>query len=202
MIWRAELDPGILSVSAVPIASGDPDQIDPGKLRPFLTLALDRDGHEHVVLSDGWHRIRLDIDRGSFAADSPITLNYHIAGVASAAPKTLPLRRFLELCRRGRFAASLFPSERGTERWILLLRVHDAVRSGASQREIAETLLGGDWGDAARRGREDSLRSRVRRLIRDARRMAGGGYRELLHERVRVGDAKVRATPQKPHRPV
>ena len=61
-----------------------------------------------------------------------------------------------------------------------MLRVHDAVRDGASQREIGAALFGDervghDWSDGS-----DSLRSRVRRLVREARDMAQGGYRQLM----------------------
>ena len=55
----------------------------------------------------------------------------------------------------------------------------------ASQREIGAVLFGEDrvlldWGD-----RSESLRSHVRRLVRDARAMARGGYRQLMRGSVR-----------------
>jgi hypothetical protein len=93
----------------------------------------------------------------------------------------LPLRRFLDLCRHRRFSRSLFPRDLRIDRWIEVLRVHDALKDGASQREIGGALFGKeritrDWNDAS-----DSLRSRVRRLSREARAMAAGGYRSLLN---------------------
>lgn len=134
----------------------------------------DADG-EHIVLSDGWHHIRLDLAAGSLAMGAPVILHYHLRGLASAEAKVLPLRRFLELARHGRFARSLFPDDRLAARQILALRVHDALVAGASQREIAAVLFG-----PADAPRADSLRSRVRRLVREARRLAAGGYRSLL----------------------
>jgi len=64
-----------------------------------------------------------------------------------------------------------------------MLRVHDALQEGASQREIGATLFGDervahDW-----IGESDSLRSRVRRLVREANAMARGGYRQLMRRR-------------------
>lgn len=61
-----------------------------------------------------------------------------------------------------------------------MLRVWDAVREGATQRDIGIALYGreriaADWG-----ARSDSLKSRVRRLMQNARDMASGGYRALL----------------------
>lgn len=180
IIWHADLDPGTLRVIAVPSDPANPDSIRTDRLAPWLALATDSHGREHAVLSDGWHRIRIDVDEGSIAREEAVLLHYRLLGVTSAEPKILPLRRFLELCRRGRFARSLFPRDPRIERWLTVLRVHDALAAGASQREIGAALFGEerivlDWSDSS-----DSLRSRVRRLVRDARTMACGGYRHLL----------------------
>jgi hypothetical protein len=183
IIWHADLDPGTLQVLAIPVRAGDPDELNPESLKAWLAVATDSDGHEHAVLSDGWRHIRLDVEAGSLAEGRPVLLQYRLMGIASAGPKVLPLRRLLDLCRRGRFSASLFPRDRRVERWLALLQVHDALRAGASQREIAAALFGearitGDWRQAS-----DSLRSRVRRLVREAHSMARGGYRSLLKRR-------------------
>jgi hypothetical protein len=72
----------------------------------------------------------------------------------------------------------LFARERRAARWILHLRVLDALDDGVTQREIGRTLfppVGGQW-----RGRSDFLRLRVQRLVRNARALSAGGYRELL----------------------
>jgi hypothetical protein len=191
IIWRAELDPGTLQVLALPVDPGDPDGFDPARLRPWLAVVTDPDGHEHAVLSDGWHHIRLDVEAGSLREGRPVLFQYRLAGLVSAAPKILPLRRLLELSRRGRFAPSLFPPDRRIERWLALLQVHDALRAGAGQREISEAMFGAARTRADWRGRSDSLRSRVRRLVKDARLMASGGYRSLLRPRGGAGEADV-----------
>ena len=183
IIWHADLDPGTLRVVAVRSDPVDPDSIRTAWLAPWLAIATDGDGREHAVLSDGWHRIRIDVEEGSLAREEAVLLHYSLVGVASAAPKILPLRRFIDLCRHGRFARSLFPRDPRVERWLTVLRVHDALAAGASQREIGAALFGEerilpDWGE-----RNGSLRSRVRRLVREARAMARGGYRHLLRRR-------------------
>lgn len=180
IIWRADLDPGTLRVVAVPTFRDDPDGIDPRALAPWLTIVADFDGAEHAVLSDGWHHIRLDLAGGSLRAGDPVVLHYQLAGVRSVYPRILPLRRLLDLCRHRRFAASLFPHDRRVDRGLDLLRVHDALVAGASQREIAGTLFGVERVEEDWRGSSDSLRSRVRRLVHDATRMARGGYRFLM----------------------
>jgi hypothetical protein len=179
IIWHADLDPGTLRVTASPIAADDPDAIDPSTLSPWLTVAVDEQG-EHAVLSDGWHRIRIDVAAGTMLGGGSVILHYELAGIASAGPKILPLRRLVDLCRTKRFSVSLYPQDRRIERWIVALRVHDAIVSGASQSDIAHVLFGDDPDDAGAGRRADSLRSRVRRLAAEAKRMAAGGYRSLL----------------------
>ncbi|WP_233503687.1 DNA -binding domain-containing protein [Sphingomonas psychrotolerans] len=78
---------------------------------------------------------------------------------------------------------SLYPPDRRVDRWILALRVHDALVAGASQREIARVLFGDLPANGEGDRRSDSLRSRVRRLVADARLLAGGGYRALMRWR-------------------
>jgi hypothetical protein len=129
------------------------------------------------VLTDGWHRIRLDVVSGSLAAGRPVLLRYALAGTLSAEAQLLPLRRLLHLYRYRRFASSLYPVDRRIDRAVTALRVHDAVAAGASHREIAQALFGAervrkDWSIGS-----DCLRSRVRRLIVNARRMRNGDFK-------------------------
>lgn len=190
LIWRADLDPGTLTVAAAIAAGPGPDTIDPRRLRPWLVLVIDADGREHAVLSDGWRRIRIDVAEGSLDVDRPLILQYRLAGLATAERMLLPLRRLLGLCRTGRFAATLFPPDRRVARWVEALRVHDALQAGASQREIAAALFGDARVALEWRGASDSLRLRVQRLVRDARRMARGGFKSLLI-RAHRGDEKI-----------
>lgn len=182
IIWHADLDPGTLKVLAVPALRTDPDAVDPGRLARWLAIATDAHGIEHAVLSDGRHHIRLDVEQGSLAAQTPVVLHYRLWGLANPAAKLLPLRRLLHLCRYRRFAASLFPEERRMARWLSLLRVQDALDAGATQREIATAFFGEKRIDRSWRIHADSLRSRVRRMIREARSLARGGYRMLMRD--------------------
>ncbi|MEZ0243081.1 MAG: DUF2285 domain-containing protein [Sphingomonas sp.] len=185
IIWRADLDPGTLSVVATPAAADDDagDLIDGIVLAPWLTLVTAADGAEHAVLSDGWHHIRLDVTAGSLVGAGPVRLHYALSGLNSAERMVPPLRRFLHFCRHRRFAGALFAPDGRIERELAMLRVHDGVAAGASQREIAIILFGAERVAQGWDGRTDSLRSRVRRLVVDARAMARGGYRSLLRRR-------------------
>jgi len=180
IIWHADLDPGTIGVAAVPADPADPDSLRLEHLAPWLAIALGPDGREHVVLSDGWRHIRLDIEEGRLTGEEAVLLHYRLRGLASAETRLLPLRRLLSLCRHRRFARSLFPRDPQIGHGIEVLRVHDALRDGASQREIATVLFGADRVDHDWNGSSDSLRSRVRRMVREARSMALGGYRQLM----------------------
>ena len=187
LIWQAELDPGALRMAALPASSDHADRFDPDRFRRWFALVTDPAGREHAVLSDGFHHIRIDIEDGSLAAGCPVVLRYALQGVvgATAEMRLAPLRRLIGLYRTGRFLPALFPPDRRVERALTALRVHDALHAGASQRDIAAALFGTERIPADWRTASDSLRSRVRRLIGEARRMAGGGYRRLLR---REGD--------------
>jgi hypothetical protein len=182
LIWHADLDPGTILVEAEPALRDEGDAIDPRALAAWLTLATNPDGREHAVLSDGRHHIRFDVGAGTLMS-GPVMLRYRLAGTVSAQAKLLPLRRLVEFCIDRRFRAALYPPDPRVERWLVALRVHDGLAAGASLREIAGALYGAqrvaaDWSDAS-----DSMRSRVRRLAAEARRLARGGYRFLMRGR-------------------
>lgn len=180
IIWRAELDPGTLRVWVEHDHGPSEDLMDPVILSPWLTIVAGSPAGEHAVLSDGWRRIRLDVERGSLATARPILLRYLLEGAKSAEPKLLPLRRLLHLYRCRRFAASLYPPEPRIDRWLNVLRVGDALAVGASHKEIARAIFGAVRVEKEWESRSDALRSRIRRLAGEARHMARGGFRSLL----------------------
>lgn len=182
MIWSADLDPAILpvAVGVQDIGAADADTIALRDLAPWLTIATDIAGTEHVLLSDGWHHIRLDVVEGSLAGREVVRFDYRLGGIAAAEGLIPTLRRFLALCRMQRFPTAMFPIDPRMERCLDMLRVHDALEEGASQRDIAGVLFGEERITAEWTGASDSLRSRVRRLVTDARAMACGNYRRLL----------------------
>lgn len=189
IVWDALFDPAILPVRAEPADPDDPDAIRLAALAPWLTVVAGADGREHAVLSDGRHHLRLDVDAGRLSGEEAVMLDYRLCGVRSAEPRLLTLRRLLGLCRQRRFARTLFPADPRMPRLVTILRVSDALAAGASQREIATALFGAeavarDWNN-----RSDALRSRLRRLVREARAMAAGGYRRLLRGRAEGADA-------------
>ena len=176
-VWRRELFPSVLEAEAVD-QGPDEDRLEIGRLRRFVTSVRDLGGREHLLLSDGRRAIRLDILSGSLS-ERPV-LRYRLAGLSGVQPPLLALRQLLALWSTGRFSRALHPREQRAARWILLLRASDGLAAGASQRDIAAALLGREAADRRWRVEASSLRSRAQRLVRDARRMAGGGYLSLL----------------------
>lgn len=180
ILWRADHDPEILRLSLLPAGKGDGDGIDPAEWSDFLTVGQCARECQPVLLSDGLRRIRLDIVEGSLTMPPPLRPFFHIEGVSSARGPLRALNRFLDFLSHRRLRPALYPAEPRLARWLLLLRVQDALREGASHRDIGIGLFGADRIAIQWDGPTDALRSRVRRLVRDAQHMADGGYRELL----------------------
>ena len=181
ILWRADLDPAALVVRARTTRGRDPEALPLQRLRPWLSLARGRDGREHAVLSDGRHHLRLDVEEGTLG-EGPVLLHYRLPRSGSWDAAIGALRRLRVLCVERRFPSELFPSEPHPERWIELLRASDALRAGASQRDVAELVFGIERTRAEWHGPSESLRSRVRRLIGEVSRLAAGGYRRLMRD--------------------
>ncbi|HEY0413241.1 MAG TPA: DUF2285 domain-containing protein [Allosphingosinicella sp.] len=177
-LWGRDVHPAVLAAVAAE-EGGSADSFDPGALGELATLLRAKGGIEHLLLSDGLRAIRVDIVAGS-VAEGPVRLRYLLAGLASAEPPLLTLRRLIHVCRVRRFSRSLHPREARARRWLLMLRARDALAAGAEQREIAAILLSPSAREARWRSDASSLRSQAQRLVRGARRMAAGGYRALL----------------------
>jgi len=181
LLWHADLDPFVLQVRAVPSGGADPEAIDLARLARWATIVRGA-GREHVALSDGWHRIRIDVVEGTLVEEGPARLDYLLSGLTRVDAPVLTLRRMLGLWRTGRFARPLYPAEPGLPRRLETLRVGDALAAGASYREMAVALYGEERVRTDWKGRSDYLMSRVRRRVAEARAMAAGGWRALLRD--------------------
>ncbi len=163
-IWRGDADPAVLTAQAAELSD---DAFDLAPLLPLATCHVDGSGLEYWLLSDDWRQVRLDLVGGTLIA-GPVTLRYRLSGLRRAEPQLRTLGRLIGLARTGRFLASQFPLEQRAARWALVLRVHDALAAGATQRQIAECLF--DLPDTRRwRITAPSWRRRVQRLVEAAR---------------------------------
>ena len=180
MLWRAELDPGVIAVRASLAQPHDPDALDLGGLRRFTFLVRSDSGQNYIALSDGWRRLRLDVVAGEMRERSWVRFDYCLSGFSDLEPRLRTLHRLARLKRDGRFVADLYPVPSGLPRRLEALQVADALGAGASYRDIAVALFGEarvstDW-----RTRSDYLLSRIRRRAAEARHMLAGGYKALF----------------------
>jgi hypothetical protein len=176
--WDAATDPHVVTLRADRCCSGEVDAVDFAKLDVALAVKAVRDGREAVLLRDGPHGLRLDIE-GSIMA-GPVLPRFTLTGIGSLGPKLLTLHRLRGLLRRGHLPRALYPREPKARRWAAMFQALDGADVGASHREIAIALYGTDAVQGAWRGVSDHLRLKVQRLLRDGRRMAMGGYRAIL----------------------
>ncbi len=180
ILFEARIDSSVLGCNVI---DGDPEGFDLMEVGCFSALLRDDAAREHVVLGDGLRRLRLDVAGGSLLA-GPVRLRFRLEGLHAIEAPLLTLRRLAGLDRLGRMPHQLYPVERRASRWIQALRAVDAEARGASQREIAEALVGSarirsDWNAGS-----DYLRSQVRRLLGLGRRMVRGDWRDLLRPRL------------------
>ena len=175
-LWTSDAFAYVLEVQAE--ASKDAgDRFDPEAMAGLATM-IRGGGRDHLLLSDGARSVRLDIEGG--LPPGPVRLRYLLSGVAAAERPLLVLRRFLALCRRGRFSRPLHPPLARAARHVLLLRTWDALALGVSQREIASELVSRSAAAPRWRLETPSARLAAQRLVRDARRLGGGAWRRLL----------------------
>ncbi|MEP9360034.1 DUF2285 domain-containing protein [Sphingomonas sp. KR3-1] len=131
------------------------------------------------MLTDGLHQLRLDV-RGGTLTRGPVRLHFEFEGLAEIDAALLTLRRLVAVDRRGKIPLGLFAKEPRAGRWIAAARALDAREAGASQRDVAETLFGGERVRADWAGSSDYLRSQVRRMLAFGTRMRSSGWRALL----------------------
>lgn len=179
LLWAADVDLGVLQVDLAPAASAADDSFDLRRFAAMATVVSNDSGHEHIAISDGYRRIRIDVSSGSLL-DGPVVLRHLLEGVDRLDHKLLTLRRLVALQRHGKFVSTLFPVSPQTRRIVMALRVNDALQAGASQREIAIALFGKNVVDNDWTAGSDYLRLRVRRLVTLALRMASGDCMQVL----------------------
>lgn len=179
VFWCADQHAPVLAVHATPVPSGEADVFDLRALGHPVVVLRHRDGGEHVLIADGPRCIRIEVCSGTLLG-GPVRLDYHLPGDADVEARLLTLRRLTALCRLGRFPRMLFPPERRARRWAMALQAWDGRQTGASHREIAIVLHGRQRVHCDWLGTSDYLRTHIKRLLRTADALIGGGWRHLL----------------------
>jgi len=165
----------VLACDVVP----GPADFELGETGCFSAVLEGQGDYRHVVIGDGLNRLRLDVFGGAIES-GPVRLRFRLEGVDAIDAPLLTLRRLSGLKRLRRMPQKLFPAEARARRWTKALRALDAQQRGGSQREVAEAIFGlervrADWNQPS-----DYMRSQVRRMLRGARHISRGGWRELV----------------------
>lgn len=176
-VWAANRYAWVIDASAK--AGSGTNAFDLAELAGLSKLVEDG-ASEHLLLTNGFRSLRLDI-AGSVSR-GPATLTFTLSGVRQLAQPLLLLARFHSLALTRTFAPALHPPLARAARFIQVLRTADALRTGASQAEIAEVLFSPMLERARWRVHSGSLRLRAQRLARTARNVAAGGFWTLLAE--------------------
>jgi hypothetical protein len=177
-VWTAQSHPFVLSAAAEAASWDPPDLFAIEAIQVPETIIRGPGRSEHLLISAGAGEVRLDVVEGSLFTGA-VLLRYRLAGFQRAEGPLLVLRRLLALSRTGQVPTSLASAEQRAARLILLLRAFDADLAGASQRDIAASLLNRDASQPRWRTEDPSLRSRAQRLVATARRLPLE-YRDLL----------------------
>jgi len=179
IFFRAEVDPHVVLMEAEPALADDPVAVDFGAIGGDLFVQPTADGGERVLLRrDGLH-LRVDLTAGT-VLEGPVRPRVVLPGLWGIGPQLLTLKRLGVLARGSKLPPSLKPREKRAGRWARMLQALDGVISGGSHRDIAVAIFGTETVQSDWRGASDHLRLKVQRLVREARRLANGGFRAIL----------------------
>lgn len=171
-IWSAALDPHVIRVRAIPCGPGERLGLRIERFDLHIVVAPHA---EHVLLRAKDASLRLDIIEGTLL-DGPVILEPSVK--LEELDRQIAAIRKLHAFLRGMVPPKEVDSR--LPRLLLALRVLDARARGASLRDLAFGILGGqDWpGDG------DSMKSRVRRLVELSEGLRCVGARGILAHRV------------------
>lgn len=175
LIWGETIDPGIVLVRAVRTRSG----VDFADADVRIDQVRGKGGILHIAIVKDARRIRFDLVGHTIDA-GPVRLLIDCPGLGAMRRASQLLGALEYLMRIGAFPASLTRMEPRTMRQVQLLRVHDARCAGVSARDIATILFGPEAVHGGWAGNSDYMKSRMRRLIKDAALMSGGRWRSLI----------------------
>ncbi len=170
-LWSRQVDPGILRglVLRPGYLTGVQEHHIPFDFRRCGAglRTLPGEAVEHVRIGDGQRSARFDLIGGS-VDDGPLAIAWLLAGLHPDEAGIAHLRRLASLCVG--YSSTPPAANPLAQRWILALRVHDALATGASHQDIARGLYGSLVAPARWRIEASSYRTRVQRLAAAARR--------------------------------
>jgi hypothetical protein len=171
-VWSRAVMPNVLTAHVENIAAPRSERIDLRLLAPLVTILIGPDETEHLLFSDGRRFLRVDVVEGTLIG-CPSSLTYLLKGLTRLAGPIASLDRLARLVRVGGFEGERPSATMRQHRWILELRVADALASGCDQQGIARVLFGGIIAERRWRTESPSYRRQVQRLVGEARSKLG-----------------------------
>ncbi len=168
-IWSASIDKSVIIARVHSLYAAASDRIDLLDLQHLVTLTVDEDQIEHLLLSDGVRGLRIDVVEGTLIG-CPAVLRYLIEGLDTLRGPLAAIERLVRLSKTGSLDRPGPRSTRLPDRWISELRVGDALSSGADHQDIARVLYGHLVPADGWRTTNTAFRTRIQRLARAARR--------------------------------
>ncbi|WP_255587066.1 DNA -binding domain-containing protein [Hephaestia mangrovi] len=178
VIWSAAVDPTVLTVSACAAGDGFFDLS-----RQPHSVAVDRRGHEHVVIRTPGSTLRLDVISGTVLA-GPVTLRVHLDCTTMIPSRLSGLDRLLRLIGIRDPGRRPPRSDPRLARLVEALRVADALADGASLPRIAASLRGAQSASADWPGAGESIKSSARRKVALARQLTAKGPAAIMNGKV------------------
>lgn len=166
-VWLQAADPRVVPARPLVAEAEGANRFDIRTVAAWVTVVLDEDDIEHWRIGTAARSVRLDVHEGTLLG-GPTGLAYQLSGLPRLAPKLPALAELIRLAHSARPVLKIRPEKRA-RRWIAELRAADALAAGARQLEIAEVLFARELATQGWRARDESLRLRVQRLVRNAR---------------------------------
>ncbi|MDH7638164.1 DNA -binding domain-containing protein [Sphingomonas oryzagri] len=160
----------MLTANVANIHAPASERVDLRLLAPFVTIVIGHNETEHLLFSDGRRFLRIDVIEGTLIG-CPSSLSYLLRGLTQLQGPIASLNRLARLVSFGGFHAEKPSPSKRHHRWVLELRVADALAGGADQQEIARALFGPRIADRRWRLDSPSYRRQVQRLVSEARSM-------------------------------
>ncbi|WBO24300.1 DNA -binding domain-containing protein [Sphingomonas abietis] len=179
MFWDADHDPRVIRARAEPTRTDDRFAFDLLSQPVTATLLIEPGGAQQLLLAEGVRSIRIALNSGTLL-EGPVRLHNDLPGDEHLDRRLLALGRWSAFMKLGRFPRRLYPLMRRGRRWNDVVRTANAMARYASAIDVAVDLMGRDIVAADWDHESDYLRARTRRLMNSTRRLAGGGYLDLL----------------------
>lgn len=144
-----------------------------------LVCVETEDGHSHLILEDGGCSLQLKFDT-KLDLNTFFDFEIHISAFTNMNEKIYSASCLDQFLRTQKCTIFQKIAANRTKRLIEILFAYDLSQSGLSQREIAIRLFGEDAILDGWDGMSDSIRSKVRRLIRNGDQLVKAGYRTFL----------------------